>query len=268
MNHNADTDDLRIVPTRDGQVGYRIGGAGPLILLIASTGRCCAELWPLAKALQSQGFRVARAEPRGITPSTGPLTDVNFHDFAGDFSAVLTAELAEGESAIIAGHAYGTWVARTIAADFPELVSGVVLLASGARQWPQHLSAAITTINALDASDEERLAALRLGFFAEGNDPKEWLTGWHAAVVGAQRAARACTPQSDWWSTGSAPILDLMGGDDPFRPEGTEDELVREFGDRVTALAITNASHAMPAERPEEAAIAVAGWWRKLSDGS
>ncbi|NGN41129.1 alpha/beta hydrolase [Mesorhizobium sp. CGMCC 1.15528] len=267
MTDDADTDDLRILPTRDGQVGYRIGGEGPLVLLIASTGRCCAELWPLAKALQGHGFRVARVEPRGILPSRGPMRDVSFHDFATDFVTVLSAELGEGERAIVAGHAYGTWVARTVAADHPDIVAGVVLLASGAKQWPQHLSAAITAINAAETSDAERLAALRLGFFAEGNDAGEWLSGWHPEVVASQRAARALTPQSDWWETGTAPILDLMGGADPFRPTGSEDELVREFAGRVTAEAIPNASHAMPAEKPREAAATIARWWGGLKAG-
>ncbi|SMD12789.1 alpha/beta hydrolase [Rhizobium sp. RU36D] len=261
----SETDELRIVSTAAGQVGYRVGGTGPLVLLIASTGRCCEELRPLATALKSQGFRVARAEPRGIAPSYGPMTGVSFHDFAADFAAVLAHELQDGDQAIVAGHAYGTWIARTIAADFPALVSGVVLLASGAKAWPAHLSAAITAINDPQTSDDDRLAALRLGFFADGNDASEWLGGWHPEVVASQRAARANTSQADWWGTGVAPILDLMGGVDPFRPSGSEDELVREFGSRVTAEAVAQASHAMPAEKPREAAEAIARWWCGLS---
>lgn len=262
--NDTNTDDLRILPTRDGQVGYRIGGDGPLVLLIASTGRCCAELWPLAEILQEQGFRVARAEPRGIEPSVGPMAEVSFHDFARDFAVVLSAELGPGERAIVAGHAYGNWIARTIASDHPNLVAGTVLLASGAKNWPRHLSGAISTINAPETSDDERLAALRLVFFAEGNDAREWLTGWHPDVVASQRAARARTPQSDWWGSGTAPILDLRGAADPFRPAGSEDELVREFGSRVKAEAIAGASHAMPVEKPREAAEAVTRWWRGL----
>ncbi|MGU3575020.1 alpha/beta fold hydrolase [Brucellaceae bacterium C25G] len=260
----TDSDKIRVVQTPTGQICYRIGGSGQLVLLIASTGRCCAELEPFANALINMGFRVIRAEPRGIEQSQGPMYSVSFHDFAADFAHALKAELPDGERAIIAGHAYGTWIARTIATDYPDLISGVVLLASGSRNWPAHLSAAITTINASDTSDEERLEALRIGFFAEGNDASEWLNGWHPEVVASQRAARAQTPQADWWETGNAPILDLMGGADPFRPKGSENELVNEFGNRVTAQIIDNASHAMPAEKPQEAAQAIKLWWSDL----
>lgn len=262
MAHDTSHDPavLRILSRPDGgTVGYRVEGVGPLVLLIASTGRCCAELRPLADRLVACGFRVARPEPRGVAPSTGPMDGVTFHDFAADFAAVIEAE---GGSAIVAGHAYGTWIARTLAADRPDLVAGVVLLASGAAAWPAELSAAITAINDPATPPAERLAALRLGFFAEGNDPTEWLDGWYPEVVAAQRAARAATPRSDWWGTGTAPILDLMGGADPFRPAGSETELVDEFGDRVTARTVANASHAMPAERPEAVADAIADWWR------
>lgn len=263
-----DKDVLRTLDTPGGRVGYRIGGNGPFVAIIASTGRCCTELLPFAAALQKRGFRAARIEPRGVAPSSGPMTDASFHDFAADFATVLTYELGENERAIVAGHAYGTWIARTIAADYPALVGGVVLLASGAKAWPAHLSAAISAINSPDISNEHRLAALRQGFFAEGNDAGEWLNGWYPEVVASQRAARAKTPQADWWGTGVAPILDLVGGSDPFRPSGSEDELIREFGRRVTMQSIANASHALPAERPEDAAEAIARWWQDLPTSS
>lgn len=264
MTPDDDTDRLCVLSVPGGTVGYRIGGTGPLVLLIASTGRSCTELRPIAHALQRHGFRVARPEPRGIEPSRGPMTGIDFHDLARDFAAVIETEGAPNAGAIVAGHAYGTWIARTLASDRPDLVSGVVLLAAGARAWPPHLSDAITIINASETLEEDRRAALRLGFFADGNDPGDWLTGWHPDVVASQRAARAATPQEDWRPTGRAPILDLRGGADPFRPAGTEDELVRELGDRVSARVIEGASHAMPVEKPQAAADAIARWWNGL----
>lgn len=266
-SETTDVADLRLVERAGGvRIGYRVAGRGPLVVLIASTGRCAAELRPIAEALNRHGFRVARPEPRGIAPSVGPMTCVTFHDFAADFAAVVEAERAAGTGrpTIVAGHAYGTWIARMLAADRPDLVDGIVLLAAGARAWPPALSAAITAINDPATPPADRLAALRLGFFADGNDASEWLEGWHPEVVAAQRAARSATPQADWWASGTAPILDLMGGADPFRPTGSETELSDAFGDRVTALAIPGASHAMPAEKPEEAAAAIAVWWRRL----
>jgi pimeloyl-ACP methyl ester carboxylesterase len=245
------------VENADATIGYSVRGAGPLVVLLASTGRGTAEFGALADRLAERGYRVALPEPRGIGPSHGPMKGVTFHDFANDFAAVINAE---GGCAIVAGHAYGQWIARTMAADFPKQVKGVVMVAGGARKWPAELSAAITTINSPAATQQEKLAGLRLAFFAEGNDPTHWLEGWYPAVTESQRAARPLTRQESWWAAGNAPILDLQGGADPFRPVSSRMEVKDEFGERVTVKVIPNASHALPAEKPLETADAIADW--------
>jgi pimeloyl-ACP methyl ester carboxylesterase len=81
--------------------------------------------------------------------------------------------------AVIVGHAYGNWIARMTAVDHPALVN---VAGNPALQ------------------KEQRLEALRFAFFAPGNDPTEWLEGWHPQVRENQRAAAAAVEQSDWWS--------------------------------------------------------------------
>lgn len=253
----------RTVRNADATIAYSVRGTGPLVLVIASTGRGTAEFAPLAERLVARGYRVALPEPRGIDGSHGPMTGVTFHDFGNDFAKVIEAE---GGPAVVAGHAYGQWIAKTIASDHPQLVSGIVLLAGGAKTWPAELSEAITRINAADSTREEKLAGLRLGFFAEGNDPTPWLEGWHADVTRSQREARKLTRQEDWWAGGNAPILDLQAGADPFRPERSRLETKDEFGERVTIKVIPKASHALPAEKPVETADAIADWADGLAD--
>jgi len=250
-------EENKTVKNAEATIGYSVRGTGPLVVVLASTGRGTAEFGVLADRLAERGYRVALPEPRGIAPSQGPMKDVTFHDFANDFAAVIKGE---GGSAIVAGHAYGQWIARTMAADHPMLVKGVVMVAGGARKWPAELSAAITTINSPAATQQEKLAGLRLAFFAEGNDPTHWLQGWYPAVTESQRAARPLTRQESWWAAGDAPILDLQGGADPFRPESSRMEVKEEFGERVSVQVIPNASHALPAEKPLETADAIADW--------
>ena len=120
----------KTVMNGDHQVGYSVRGDGPLVVMIASTGRGSAEFAPLADRLAERGYKVALPEPRGIGQSNGKMEDVSFHDFGDDFAAVIEQE---GGPAIVAGHAYGQWIAKTVAADHPDLVSGVVLLAGGAK---------------------------------------------------------------------------------------------------------------------------------------
>lgn len=259
----ADAPALKSVQNGAATISYHAQGNGPLVLLIASTGRGTEEFGPLAERLAQRGYRVLRPEPRGIGGSHGPMDGVSFHDFANDFAAVIRNE---GNNAILAGHAYGNWIARTIASDHPELARGVVLVAAGARTWPKELSEAITMINDPASSREQRLDGLKLAFFAEGSDPEPWLEGWNQAVTQSQRAARKLTNRDDWWAGGKAPMLDLQGGADPFRPQASRDELKNEFGDRVTVKVIDNASHALPAEKPVETADAIADWGDTLKN--
>lgn len=254
---------LKSVQNGDATISYHAQGKGPLVLLIASTGRGTEEFGELAERLAQRGYRVLRPEPRGIGESHGPMEGVSFHDFGKDFAAVIRNE---GDKAILAGHAYGNWIARTIAADHPELARGVVLVAAGGKSWPKELSEAITMINDPSSTREQRLAGLKLAFFTEDSNPEPWLEGWHQAVTKSQRAARKLTNRDDWWGAGSVPMLDLQGGSDPFRPAESRNELKEEFGDRVTIKVIENASHALPAEKPVETANAIADWADTLKD--
>jgi pimeloyl-ACP methyl ester carboxylesterase len=264
MSHAwAEEASLKFAKNGDATISYYAQGEGPLILFIASTGRGTAEFSVLAERLASRGYRVLRPEPRGIGESTGPMDGVTFHDFASDFAAVIQNEKGP---AIVAGHAYGNWIARTLATDYPELTRGVVLVAAGARKWPKELSEAITMINDPASTREQRLEGLRLAFFAEKSDPTPWIDGWHKDVTKSQRAARKLTNQADWWEGGLGPILDLQGGSDPFRPVASRNELEQEFAGRVSVKVIEGASHALPAEKPEQVAEAIADWADKLSN--
>lgn len=247
----------------EASIAYTAEGDGPPLVIIASTGRGTAEFGDLAGRLVEHGFRVLRPEPRGIGGSTGAMAGVSFHDFAADIAAVIRAE--GGRPAILAGHAYGNWIARTVAADFPALARGVVLVATGAKSMPRALIDTITMINDPASREADRLAGLRLAFFADGNDPRPWLDGWHPAVTRSQRAARALT-EGDWLAAGTVPVLDLQAAADPFRPADTRDELRAEFGDRLQIRLIDGASHALPAEKPGEVADAIAEWASRLPE--
>lgn len=244
------------------QVGYSVRGDGPLVLMIASTGRSAAEFAPLADRLAERGYKVALPEPRGIGASTGAMEGMNFHDFGDDFAAVIAQE---GGSAIVAGHAYGQWIAKTIATDHPDMVQGLALIAGGAKSWPPELSDAITMINDPSSTEAQRMEGLMLAFFTDEQTATPWLEGWYQDVTKSQRAARKLTERDSYWAGGTAPILDLQAGSDPFRPAESREEVREELGaDRVTVAVIENASHALPAAKPVETADAIADWADKL----
>jgi len=100
--------------------------------------------------------------------------------------------------------------------------------------------------------------------FAPGNDASSWLEGWHPEVSAYYRAASEKPGKNVWWPVTNAPILDLQGGQDPWRPESSRNELKDQLGDKVTVGVIARAGHAMVPEQPEAISKAIADWVRSL----
>ena len=246
----------------DVQVEVVAEGLGPAVVLLPSLARDSDDYDQVAEGLAASGFRVLRPKPRGIGRSTGPMTNITLHDLARDIAEVI-GKLGAGR-AVIVGHAFGNWVARMTAADHPKLVRGVVIAAAAAKQYAPELTTAVTNAGNLSLSDEERLAALRFAFFAPGNDPTVWLHGWHPEIRNIQRAAVAAVRQDEWWSGGTAPLLDLQAAQDPFKPESKRNEMKDEFGERVTIVVIPNASHALIPEQPKAVVEALTTWIKGL----
>ena len=251
-----------LIHYNDVQIDVVIDGSGPAVVLLPSLARDSDDYDEVAEGLAADGFRVLRPKPRGIGRSTGPMTKITLHDFARDIAEVVK-KLGRGK-AVVVGHAYGNWVARMTAADHPDLVRGVVIAAAAAKQYAPELSTAVTQAGNLSLSDEQRLAALRFGFFAPGNDPTVWLKGWHPEIRDAQRAAAAAVKQDEWWSGGTVPLLDLQAANDPFKPESKRNEMKDEFGSRVTVMVIPNASHALIPEQPKAVVEALSRWIKSL----
>ncbi|RAI38477.1 alpha/beta fold hydrolase [Rhodoplanes roseus] len=251
-----------IVRYADVEIDVIIEGNGPAVVLLPSLARDSEDYDAVAEGLAAKGFRVLRPQPRGIGRSKGPMTGITLHDLARDIATVIQTH--GGGRAVVVGHAYGNWVARMTAVDHPGLVRGVVIAAAAAKQYAPELSVAVTKAGNPSLPEEERLAALRFGFFAPGNDPRVWLDGWHPQVRDAQRAAVAAVKQSDWWSGGTAPLLDLQAAQDPFKPADKRNEMKDEFGDRVTIAVIPNASHALVPEQPQAVVDALVTWIKSL----
>jgi pimeloyl-ACP methyl ester carboxylesterase len=237
-----------------------VQGTGPAIVVLPSLGRDSYEDYDqVAASLASSGLRVLRPQPRGVGASTGPMVGQDLYDFARDVAAVIDQQ--GGGRAVIVGHAYGHFVARMAAVQYPGKVRGVVLAAASAKDTGQRFPEVWTSpgrAGNLSLPVEQRLEALRLGFFAAGNDPAIWLKGWHTDVRKMQ--VEKPVPQSVWWSAGKAPLLELIPEEDPFKPRDRWDELKQAFGARVTVLTIPKASHALFPEQPDAVARAIERW--------
>ena len=244
-------------------------GSGPLIVMLPSRGRGAEDFDHVAVELVKAGFRVVRPEPRGAALSRGPMQNLTLHDLAEDVAAVIRIA-GNGGPAIVVGHAFGSWVARVLAVDHPELVRGVVMVAAAAKAYPvgfagaNELSEAVRKSGDFSLPDSERLRYLRLAFFAPSSDARIWLYGWHPAADEVQLAAGRATKQSEWWSGGAVPLLDLQGELDPFKPRAMSNEMRDEFGDRASIVVIPGTSHALIQEQPDAVAAAILAWIKTL----
>jgi pimeloyl-ACP methyl ester carboxylesterase len=238
-------------------------GRGPLVVLLPSLGRDSDEFNPIAERIAAAGFRVLRPQPRGYGRSSGPMENLTLHDFARDVAAAIEHEHAG--PAIVAGHAYGHFVAKMTAVDFPKLVKGVALIAAAQKNIDPQVRRWLAIATDARQPEAERVKYLQMVFFAPGHDSRIWLTGFHANVQRAEEIARDATPQAEYWSAGNVPLLDLQAEFDPYRPRATADELVKEFSaKRVTVVLVRGASHAVIVEDPRAVADGVIAFARKL----
>jgi pimeloyl-ACP methyl ester carboxylesterase len=244
-------------------------GRGPLIVMLPSRGRGAEDFDDVSGELVKAGFRVLRPQPRGAALSRGPMQNLTLHDLAHDVAAVIR-NAGDGGPAIVVGHAFGSWVARMAAIDHPDLVRGVVMVAAAAKAYPagfpgaKELSEAVRKSGDFALPSRERLRYLRLAFFAPNSDARVWLEGWHPAADEVQSAAGRATNQSEWWSGGTVPLLDLQGELDPFKPRAMASEMRDEFGERAAVVVIPNASHALIPEQPAAVTEAILAWVGKL----
>jgi pimeloyl-ACP methyl ester carboxylesterase len=244
-----------------------VQGRGPRIVLLPSLGRGAADFDPIAERLARAGFRVLRPQPRGIGASRGPMTGIDLHDYAADVAALIAHD--GGGAAFVVGHAFGNRVARMLAADRPELVRAVALIAAnvGHAPSPPVVREAIKASANPSLPDAERLAALQFAFFAPGNDARSWLKGWHPDVLAAQRVAGDRTARQEDFAAGQAPILYLQPDHDPLAHVEDARAFKAVLGDRVTIIVIRGCSHAAVAERPDAISAALIDYsdtlWQK-----
>jgi pimeloyl-ACP methyl ester carboxylesterase len=244
-------------------------GSGPRIVLLPSVGRDVDDFFPVAHRLAAAGYRALMPTPRGIGDSRGPMSGIGLADLAEDVAEVIRQDQGGRQDraepkAVVAGHAFGNWIARMAAACHPDLVRGVILLAAAHRDFPARLRDSIDRIMDTTRPAADRIAALQDAFFAPGHEAQGWLEGWHPQVARAQRQAARATATQTWWPAGTVPLLDLQASHDPFAPRSGANQLRDELGARVSIEVIEDAGHALLPEQPARVADAIARFMARL----
>jgi pimeloyl-ACP methyl ester carboxylesterase len=251
------------------RLAVRTEGEGMPIVLLPSLGRGAEDFAFIAAEL-ARDFKVILPQPRGIGGSTGNLARTTMADWAGDVVAVIEEMAPNG--AIIAGHAFGNFVARCIGAFWPELTLGVALLAGSPGRAPGRaevyradVQASILKSSDLSLGNADRIPHLRKAFFAEKSDPSVWLDGWWPEVKKSQFEAYGRIPIDAYFGAGTAPILQVQATEDSVAPMELAGVLQDELGDRVTTVFIEDAAHALLPEQPQEVARVLAQWVKSIS---
>ena len=258
------TAERRIVSHGAVRIEVFARGNGPRVVMLPSLGRGATDFDAIAERVAAAGYRVVCPQPRGIGASRGPLDAITLHDYARDVAAVIEAD--GGNPSVIAGHAFGNFVARTMAADYPQLTRAIALLAA-THVWPlpPDVRDSINKSHQMALPGDVRLRHLQHAFFAPGNDPRVWLEGWNEEVMLAERAATEATPKPEWWNAGSAPVLDLVPENDVCTPADSRERYLDEFGaHRVTVALIPHAGHALLPEQPAAVADALVSFMERL----
>lgn len=251
--------NIKIVSDDGVRIETYVDGGGPALVILPSYGRDGgADFDAFADLVTKAGWMVLRPQPRGVAGSTGPMLGVDFPALANDVARVIT-RLAGGR-AVVLGHAFGNFVARVLAAEHPRLVSAVILAAASASRVAYNVNETPFIAGDPTRPESERLAALRKAFFAPGHDARSGLSGWYPKTLAMQRAAVKATAIGKYWSSGDAPLLEIIPRCDPFKPQFCWRELSDQLGDRVTAALIEDAAHALFPEQPDRVAQAVLPW--------
>ena len=248
-----------LVELRDGaRIEVVLTGRDRDVVLIPSAQRGAADFERLVADLLTAGHGSVAINPRGVGRSSPVERPATLRSLADDVAEVANATI-DGPAHLV-GHALGNVVARATAAWRPDVARSVTLLACGGHD----LSAAPPSDEILrhfarchDASlpREQRLESLGVVFFAPGNDPSSWLSGWWPASD--VREVFDSTDPTEWWTAGDVDVLIIQPMDDPLCLPGTGHALRAAMGTRARVVEVAGCRHAILPEQPAAVASAV-----------
>lgn len=257
--------DHRQIVFGDVTIECTVQGSGETVVLIPGLGGDSNQFDELADSLTRAGYRTVAVNPRGVGGSQGPLENITLHDFADDVANLIHSLGAA--PAHVLGRGFGNRVARCVAADHPELVRSVMLLAAGGLVPPEpEAQLAFERSLRQDLAESDRLAALKSALFSPAYTGSPAVVG-KASVTAVQVQARAsqATPLSSWWAGGVAPILVVQGLDDRMAPPVNGRALRDQLGERVRLVEVPAAGHAVHFEQPKRVTEAVVSFLRDHS---
>ncbi len=224
------------------------------IVLLHGSGLCGAVWAPLRARLEASAPSLPG---RDGVPGPPPAT---VEEAAAFVASTLTGP------AIVAGHSYGGAVALELALGRPDLVSGLVLMATGARLRVHPFI--LQTLDACVARDEP-FDFVR-GMLGPDPDPAV-----AAALTDAIRRTPVATARADWRACDAfdrrehlaalrVPTLVIDGDADSLTPPAYAERLARDIPAARRAT-LRGAGHLFPLERADEVAALLRALSREIA---
>jgi pimeloyl-ACP methyl ester carboxylesterase len=228
-------------------------GNAPDVVLVPSAMRGAADFAHLQAALAQAGYRSLAINPRNAGRSRGPLDGLTLQDLADDI-ALVVSRLCDGPAHLV-GHAQGNICVRAAASFRPEVACSVTVMPCGGHNLKTSPPDPAIVVEVGRCHEEhlpvaERLEALRIAFFAPGNDPSVWLDGWWPNSAGLSGAIGR-TDAALWWRAGDVPLLIIQPMNDAMAAPEVGRDAAAAIGKRARYVEVENCGHAILPEQPE-----------------
>ncbi len=265
--------DTRLLELPDGTLAYSDEGDGPLIVATPAMLDLRSELRLLTPLLVAAGFRVVSIDQRGMGETSASWPAYGSIPMAADLTALIRH--LDAGPAIIYGTSNGSAAGVYVAAEAPELVRGLVLVApfvrDGEMSWLQRRLMGLMRIPALatplylsyypkwepnpPADSAEHLARLK----ANLREPER------RGVIGSYMLEQTHREAEARLGRVSAPSLVIMGTGDIDWPDPVSEArwIVEQLGSSL--LLLDGAGHHPHVEQPERISTAVAAFAHELA---
>lgn len=264
-NHDSAQSTTQYLSVPGGSIAFDDQGSGPLVLLVPGMGDLRLTYRFLTPALVAAGYRVVATDLRGHGDSDAGFPSYGEDETAADITAVLRSL---DMPAVIVGNSMGAGAAVIVAADAPELVSGLVLVGPFVRQSASATPVARLFLRILMARPwgagvwNSYLPKLYAG--AKPRDFSEYRDAVVAAIKRPGYArAFSLTTRTDHVRAGesltavSSPSVVVIGDKDPDfpNPKAEADWISSVLGG--TTVMIEDAGHYPQSQQPEQTSAAI-----------
>ena len=242
-------------------------GTGEPLFLINGLGASAHDWGPIVERL-ADAYRLIAFDNRGAGRSEAPDVPTSLEEMADDAASVLgTYGL---EPAHVAGYSMGGMIAQILAAERPELIRRLVLMAThpGARSAVRSLPRARAVMSLPDDQTREDVVRMQYEAFVSpdflrhrADEFEEMLAvrmshlaplyAWRRQLQAVKESERADRVEGI-----RAPTLILHGEDDPLIPFGNG-EMLHQLIPDSRLVPIPGCGHMLNWEKPDEVAEAL-----------